>query len=880
MLWIITLVLVWVVVKQQQLSERMQDAENELQKARNTFKHLAAQRTKDQPTQPAPTSPTLERPATPESQKPDKPLPAAAPAPARASETAAAAWAAEIARAKTAQQTAVPHEPGLMERAITAAKAWISQGNVPVKVGVIVTFFGIAALLRYGYAQGYLQVSIEMRLLAIALTAVAALIFGWRQRTQKRAFGLSLQGGALGVLMLTVFAAFRNYHVLPAGVSFLFIVLLVACAAILAVKQSAVWIALLGFLGGYLAPLLLSTGSGNHIALFSYYAVLNAAVFAIAWQNAWRALNLMGFAFTFVIGALWGSEHYRPEKFNTVEPFLVLFFLFYVAIGYLYVLKQNEHRRPWVDGTLVFGTPLLAFALQARLLENQQTALAASAGLVALLYAGLMYYAYRQRNERLLVESYGGLAIAFATLAVPLAFSAGTTASLWALEGVGLAWVGIRQRRNTAIGTGVLLQILAGMAYLDFISTAAPATALLMNAAYWGAVLIAVSGFALSRMFERMAGRKDWALPCFVWAAAWWLGAGMGQFGVAETGMGIWPFAMLYLAATIFIAGLAHEILSWPDMRRLAGFCAVAAPMAVFWAVYFYDAPLMPETLPYWAALLISGAFVLQRASRSEVLAAPEIRAMHCIALWTAALALSLQWQYGLTAVWHVAEGWYVAAMVLPVLLMTLALWPDNPLLAWPLRAQFEAYRNAWFTPAMVLLAMAWVWGLFSEGSAAPLPYVPLLNPVDTMLMAVAGVVFVYMKQSENTRKMAMDAWPYAGFIFITLATLRAVHHLDDQPWNATLLASGLTQASLTVVWSLLGVAALILGSRRSNRRQWLGGGVLMLAVLIKLIAIDRSYMGNIPGIVSFLAVGLLLVAVGYFAPQPPKADIEDPALE
>jgi uncharacterized membrane protein len=67
-------------------------------------------------------------------------------------------------------------------------------------------------------------------------------------------------------------------------------------------------------------------------------------------------------------------------------------------------------------------------------------------------------------------------------------------------------------------------------------------------------------------------------------------------------------------------------------------------------------------------------------------------------------------------------------------------------------------------------------------------------------------------------------------------------------------------------------VAGLISGSRRGDRRQWIGGGMLMLVVLAKLILIDRTYMGNMPGIVSFMAVGLLLVAVGYFAPQPPKS--------
>jgi uncharacterized membrane protein len=170
----------------------------------------------------------------------------------------------------------------------------------------------------------------------------------------------------------------------------------------------------------------------------------------------------------------------------------------------------------------------------------------------------------------------------------------------------------------------------------------------------------------------------------------------------------------------------------------------------------------------------------------------------------------------------------------------------------------------------MPLIGWAFVVGLFLEGSASPLAYLPLLNPLELALLALAALAYGMASEFEVTRGMR-KLWPIVAFALVTMATLRAVHHLHHEPWSPQILDAGFSQASLTVVWSLLGVGAWILGSRRANRQVWLGGAVLMAIVLLKLITVDRGYMGNMPGIVSFIAVGLLLVGVGWIAPQPPR---------
>jgi len=81
-------------------------------------------------------------------------------------------------------------------------------------------------------------------------------------------------------------------------------------------------------------------------------------------------------------------------------------------------------------------------------------------------------------------------------------------------------------------------------------------------------------------------------------------------------------------------------------------------------------------------------------------------------------------------------------------------------------------------------------------------------------------------------------------------------------------------------VWSVLGVLGWVIGSRRGQRVLWLAGAVLMAIVLAKLVLVDRSHLGNLWGIGSFIAYGLLCTVVGFFAPAPPRTATFEPAQE
>ena len=208
---------------------------------------------------------------------------------------------------------------------VEAARSWLFGGNTVVRVGVVVLFFGVAFFLNYAADQGWFPIG--LRLSGAALAGLGLLAVGWNLRDSRREYALTLQGGGVGIVYLTAFAAVNVYDLIGVGVGLGVMVVLVVLGAVLAVTQDARGLAVLATLGGFLGPVLVSRDA-SHVALFSYYAALDAGIVTVAWFRAWRVLNLLGFVFTFIVGAMWGFEFYQPQYFGTTQPFLALFSYF------------------------------------------------------------------------------------------------------------------------------------------------------------------------------------------------------------------------------------------------------------------------------------------------------------------------------------------------------------------------------------------------------------------------------------------------------------------------------------------------------------------------------------------------------------------------
>jgi uncharacterized membrane protein len=250
------------------------------------------------------------------------------------------------------------------------------------------------------------------QVLAGATVGLLSLAAGDRLRARGYAnYAQSFSGGGVMILYLAVFAAYAFYNLIEQFPALLLMTAVTVAAVLLAARSNALPIAIIGFVGGFLTPSLLSSGVDNQAALFTYIAVLDAGALALARLKRWRILNYIAFAATVLIVTGWHFEWYAPPKLWMTLFFLTLLFLLFAAFT---CFREAATQELWTDSTLVIANAVFYFSLSYALLLDSEYASGAQSALAILLCAfyGLVFYTARARiaGGSLLASTLFGLA--------------------------------------------------------------------------------------------------------------------------------------------------------------------------------------------------------------------------------------------------------------------------------------------------------------------------------------------------------------------------------------------------------------------------------------------------------------------------------------
>ena len=854
---------------------------------------------------PAPATPAPPDPAT-RAPRPAEPTPAeptpdpAEPTPAQPTPVVAELTPAEPTPVRETTE-APPRQPlAPVTRLVGAAKEWITTGNAPVKVGVLVSLIGVGLLLREANRRGVINITLEMRLIAVALFGLALLAIGWRLRHKNPVYGVSLQGGGVAVLYLTTFASFAVYDVLPVAPAGVAVIAVTVGAGSLSVVQDSPPLAVLGIIGGFLAPVLTYTSPHDHVWVFGFYAVLSAAIVAVAWHKTWPLLNLLGLGFTFGIAAFWLWRRFDTDIWADVQPLIGTLILLYLAIPVLFAIREAPDLRRPSTAPLVFGTPIAGFGLQYLAVGHTGYGMAVSAAALALVHGVLALVAHRLGREcRSLAEANVGLAVAFAVIAVPLAFDAHLTAVVWAVQGGLLAWIGCRRVRVLAVAAGGALQVVAGAVFVGHLAESLPYpedTLLVTNEFFLGAAVLAGAGLITGRMVHGLRDQRnvEASVPwlALVWGSGWWIVGGLVEVGYQVTSHWL-PVSLCFVVLSFGAASLLANRLQWPHLHGLG--VAMGSALWLAAVVSLLSQGLHPLDRFGWAAWPVSLAvfYWWLRSAEGRFLQAGEDRfrllagVLHAGAYWLLAVLVvsEVYWQIDSAAgdVWLI-----VAPAAAGTVLGAVALLGDRGL-RWPLGAHRRVYVLACAGPTLLLAgAVVGVACVVSTGDPSALPYVPVLNPLIVLLTVLAWLGYRWVAaahpgwqgpahgEGPPVRALAVAA---GGVAVATMELARTIHHWWDVRWDPeALVDSTAFGASLSILWTLIAVVAMIVGARSGRRSTWVWGGWWMAAVLVKLLAFDLNNLTAPGRATSFIAAGVLLVITGYVAPVAPGAPTETDA--
>ncbi|MBS0211176.1 MAG: DUF2339 domain-containing protein [Planctomycetes bacterium] len=336
-------------------------------------------------------------------------------------------------------------------------------------VAVIVLLFATGFFLRYAFENQWIG---PMGRVSLGMAAGVALVaYGYQQfRRGWVIFSRMMTAGGLVLLYLSTFSAFGFYHLLPQRDAGIFLFLVVAEGALLALAYDAWPIALMAVCGGLLTPMLMHTDQDQYQSLFTYLLVLNVGTVALLLRRRWPAVGTVSLLGTQVLFWAWYGDSYHPEKLAWALGFQFALYMLYLAHQVLvsFVRRQaadwEETARVVVNAGLWFWG---AFVLLEPKYHGWMGTLAVAMALVYTL-AARAEFSLRAPGRLLLAT----ISLGFAFIAVAVGLEANTRwiACGWAVEAALLWWFGLRIERVSLrlMGIGLAcLSLLRVFATLD-----------------------------------------------------------------------------------------------------------------------------------------------------------------------------------------------------------------------------------------------------------------------------------------------------------------------------------------------------------------------------------------------------------------------------
>jgi uncharacterized membrane protein len=690
----------------------------------------------------------------------------------------------------------------------------------------------------------------------------------------------ALAAGGVAVLFGAAYATSVLYALVPPLLGFALMAAVALAGITLALVQGPV-VAAVGILGGYATPALVTADDPSLPGLYAYLFLVTAAALAVlrqvgvAWLGWAAVVAAAGWAMLGGAMAAGPADLWAPSLFIPAAAALHLALLPGEALA-----SPVGRRLAWIPFALLAAAGLV-------LLAGGEPALAPAVGLLLLTPVALWKGAAEPRLDRLPpLAALAGLLMLLAWPVAPWAPSGETVTVEGVVQAVlpGAPWP-----------DGALWPFLLGALALAAMHGAAGAVMerRAPRPLRWAALPAGVPVLALLVAYARVRGfapDAGWALAALALAAALVGAASLARregalpragvhaaSAVAALALGaamLLSEAWLTLAIALFLPPLAwiEARAGLPALRRVA--LAVAAVVLVrllanpavldhaFGGLPVANGLLLAHGVP--AALFALAAAMFRRRGDDRAVATLEAGAL---ALATALLLLQIRhavtggepgdtgagWNFGEAALQ--ASGLLLLATAVRLLNRRLG---DRPVLRWGWRT----LAGLAVLPGMLLI----LWNPAIE-PGPEIAATPVLNGLLLAYAIPAALAALAAREKEASRPAGLRTLLggyalAAAFLWVTLS----VRHVF-RPLGMALDGAGASDAELYAysgAWLALGAGLLALGIASKVRALRLTALALMALTVAKAFLVDMGDLVGLWRVVSFLALGLALIALGW----------------
>ncbi len=352
-----------------------------------------------------------------------------------------------------------PKEPGKVAKVMNEIKEWIIVGdkyraegvskeyaiatNWLARIGIIIAVLGIGFGLRYSYQHGWIAPAVRVAI--TALTGVAMSFFGLKLEGKKyELLGHGLLGGGITTLYFSVFSATHFYNLISPTTGMVVMALITAACGIISAKFDSKLVSILGIIGGYATPVMMSTGVGNLPILYTYMLLIGIGVLGITTVKNWYLVQFLAFVCHWSLFVASLGKYYHTGLFPQAMAFLSVFFVLFSFNACVYHLAKRITATVIEVIMLILNSTvftIIGYGLIEDYVTDNRLCAILTISLAVLYIVCSHIILSRRHKDKGLILTFIGLSAFYTTISLPILLDAGWLTISWSLQALLMLWL-------------------------------------------------------------------------------------------------------------------------------------------------------------------------------------------------------------------------------------------------------------------------------------------------------------------------------------------------------------------------------------------------------------------------------------------------------